>query len=340
MNSRWAMLKERYFPRGIRRSATRSVNRALHRVTRASLARSLAGLQIDRGAVVCVHAALTRLGHLVDGPEAVIAALQDAIPQCTILMPTFPFTGPVAEYVAANPVYDPARTASRSGRLSEAFRRMPGARRGLHPTHPFAALGPDAAALLDGDACGSTPFGDTSTLGRFAVRPDAILLLIDTNHASVFHRAQELVDMPNLFLPDPRDVRGYDDGGQLRTYSQRIHRPDLASYIAMARDARGAAEYAWIPNYALPFPDSNRTRFLNGIADAATRRQLVARDHAFAMDGTVRQVRHGAAQIAAIRVAPWLERICADLRRSLTAFADAYALAALQAAHRDGRLRR
>src|SRR5262245_26088078 len=81
--------KDRYFPGGIRRTANRYLNRLFHRATRKSLASSFSQLTIEKGAVVCVHSALSGLGYLVNGPEIVILAMQDAIPECTLFMHSF-----------------------------------------------------------------------------------------------------------------------------------------------------------------------------------------------------------------------------------------------------------
>src|SRR5437764_575621 len=66
--------KQRYFPKGIRRTTNNYVNRLIHRATRKSLVLSFSKLKIEHGSVVCVHSALSALGYLVNGPESVIHA--------------------------------------------------------------------------------------------------------------------------------------------------------------------------------------------------------------------------------------------------------------------------
>ena len=209
--------KQKTFPKGIRRKLANAGDRLFRRATERKLACAFSRLQIPPGAVICVHSMLSGLGYIVGGPETVIRAIQKAVPDCTILMPTFPFSGSMLDYIDSHPApFDADTTPSRSGLLTETLRKMPGAKRSYHPTHSCAALGPRADELLDGSEWSLTPFGDNSAYGRFTLAKDAYLLLIHTNNTSIVHRIQELVDMPNLFLDGTRMVKGYGQGGELR----------------------------------------------------------------------------------------------------------------------------
>lgn len=200
--------KSRFFPKGIRRTLRRHTSRILERTTSANLVHVLKELEMQRGSVICVHSMLSGLGYIVGGPETVIHALRRAVPNCTIMMPTFPFSGSVADYLKQQPVYDRDHSPSCSGLLTETLRQFPETLRSLHPTHPCSALGPWAEFLIDGSEKSETPFGDNSTYGRFSAMEEAVLLLIHTNNTSIVHRIQEMVDMPNLFLPELATAEG------------------------------------------------------------------------------------------------------------------------------------
>jgi aminoglycoside 3-N-acetyltransferase len=331
-------LKERWLRKGFRRTADRYFSRVVRRTTAAGLADSFTRLDIDPGAVICVHSALSSLGHLVDGPESVVRALRQAVPDCTIMMPSFPFSASMFDYVASKPVFDPQRTPSMSGSLSEAFRNMPGVRRGLHPTHPCTALGPKAEELILGSELSVEPFGDYSTFGRFSARGDAVVLLVHSNTISIAHRFQEIVNWPNLFLPELFDVDGLDEAGARRTYSVRVHTPSLPQYLVLAADGAGPTEWVWLANYCVQFPEQTARRMAEGLADTPAKRAMLDRQSHFVATGTFRRTRHGAAEILAIRVKPWQERICQDLRDNLADFGSCYTLDQLQVAHRMGQL--
>ena len=329
--------KESCFPKGIRRTANNHINRLTRRATRRSLASSFSELKIDSGSVICVHSALSALGHLVDGPESVILALQDAVPDCTIMMPSFPFGETALKYASSDPVFDPLSTPSMSGLLTETMRKIPNTRRSLHPTHPCIALGPIADELIRDSELSTTPFGDSSTYGRFSRRNDAVLLLIHTNNTSIVHRFQEIVNTPNLFMPDIYNVRGNDGIGTINTYSLRIHNPLLPLFITVAQNSDGA-EYIWYPDYVVQFPSDHETRILQRIRNVGARQFIVERQRGFYSSGVFRKARHGQAEVLAIRVAPWQDRICADLRESIARFPESYDIQALRAAKDKGLL--
>ena len=58
----------------------------------------------------------------------------------TVMAPTF-------NHGAAE-IYDARLTPSRNGAVTEALRLRPDARRSVHPTHPYAAIGPHADYLI------------------------------------------------------------------------------------------------------------------------------------------------------------------------------------------------
>ncbi len=317
-------VRRRYFPKGIRRVARRQLARVFRRTSRKALAHALRGLGIEDGAPVCVHSMLSALGHLVDGPQTVIGAVQDAVPNVTIMMPTFPFGGTCEEYLAGDPFYDRAATRSASGLLTDTLWRTAGAQRSLHPTHSCAALGPDAALLIDGSEHVQTPFGDDSTYGRFAAREDAELLLIHTNNTSLVHRFQEVANTPHLFLEGMRTARGLDATGNETTYEVRVHRPLQPLYVILQGDERDDREHVWLPDYCLPAPTYNKKRIATNLHSRRARDELFARQDEFEKDEVVRKVRYRGAEIIAVGVLPFMNRICNDLRQSYSQFAHEY----------------
>lgn len=336
---RMLALKERWFRNGLRRTAKRYISRVANRATTKTLADSFARLEIDAGAVICVHSALSRLGHLVEGPQSVIRALREAVPDATIMMPSFPFSGSMLDYVSSHPLYDAQRTPSMSGLLSETFRNMAGVRRSLHPTHPCTALGPMAEDLIVDSEQSVEPFGDRSTFGRFAARDDAVLVLIHTNTISIAHRFQEIVDWPNLFMPGTFDIDGLDECGARRSYPVRVHTPTLPQYLALDIKASAPSEYIWLANYFVQFPRESAERIAAGLVNAEAKRHIFERQAHFFATGTFRRSTHGTAEILAIRVPPWRDRVCRDLRDNLAAFARCYSVDKLQAAYAMGLLK-
>jgi aminoglycoside N3'-acetyltransferase len=324
--------KRTKFPRGIKRDSARFRNRLFNRTTRKRLTSAFKELDMPSGAVVGIHARLSSLGYLTDGPSSVLRALQEAVPDCTILMPTFPFAHTTLEYLTESPVFDADNTPSSSGVLSEALRTLPGTLRSRHPTHPCAANGPAAPALIDGSEASKTPFGDDSAYGRYTSHPKAFQLLLDTNSTSIVHRFQELVHTPNLFLDDDMEARALDTTGQVTTRIVRVHRPVVPLYVAVPSDQTDEFQYVWMPDYCLLFPSAHRARVLKGLVRSDVARSLRARDEAFERNGVFRRTHIRSAEILAIEVQPWLTTICHDLAENLHRHSAAYTLKRVEAA--------
>ena len=95
---------------------------------------------LPAGAGVMVHSSLKSFGQVEGGAHTVVEALMEVLtPQGTLLMPTFNHEAPFFE--GGPGYYHPAETPTVNGAIPDCFWRMPGVRRSLDPTHPFAAWG-------------------------------------------------------------------------------------------------------------------------------------------------------------------------------------------------------
>ena len=125
-----------------------------------------------------VHASLRSIGTIDGGADAVIEALVEVVgDRGTVAMPSFHYTRPLPE-----PYFDVRTTPGKTGMLTEVFRRRPGVRRSVHPTHAVSALGPRADEFLDGHlSCEAV--GKGSPLDRIA-QAGGYVLLIGVSHVS------------------------------------------------------------------------------------------------------------------------------------------------------------
>jgi aminoglycoside N3'-acetyltransferase len=111
----------------------------------------LSDLGFVPGATVMVHSSMDAISRRAPnlGPIEIIHRLQQSVtPHGNLLMPTLPFSGRQKPYIDSNPVFDVRRTPSRSGLLTEVFRRLPEVTRSAHPVCSVAAWGPRAAELV------------------------------------------------------------------------------------------------------------------------------------------------------------------------------------------------
>ncbi|SDT65252.1 AAC(3) family N-acetyltransferase [Actinoplanes derwentensis] len=164
-------------------------------VTHDDLVAGLTALGLPEGGLLLVHCSMRRIGRVDGGAATLLAALRTVGgPAVTIVVPAQTpdnsLTSPVyrtatagmtgaerARYVAGMPGFDPDHTPSYGvGVFAEQIRSHPGALRSRHPQTSFAALGPEAAAVVavhDLDC----HLGERSPLGTLYRRHAMILML-------------------------------------------------------------------------------------------------------------------------------------------------------------------
>jgi len=199
----------------------------LRRVSERRMRVFLCNLGIREGMLIYIQASFGSFGYYPKGCVGFLKLLREMVgPTGTIVMPSFPFGGSMAEFVRTDPVFDVARTRSAVGALPEALRLFPGACRSIHPTHPVVAIGMRAEALVAGHELCETPQGRSSPFQRL-VEWNAHILRIGTPAFPVCHHLQEMVDFPNLFEPDPVTLRCVDWEGRVipvktKSYRRRV----------------------------------------------------------------------------------------------------------------------
>jgi aminoglycoside 3-N-acetyltransferase len=149
---------------------------------------------------VVVHSSLRAVGLPAD--ELIDRLLEAVGPQGLVAMPTFTYD---------NETFT-ADTPSRTGTLTEVFRRRPEALRSAHPTYSVAAIGDGAAGLIAGhERVGATAVD--SPLDRLAASGGFVLLL-GVGHVSntTAHVGEFRADAPYLDIPfDPAwPTHGFD----------------------------------------------------------------------------------------------------------------------------------
>ena len=222
-------------------------------ITRATLTRDLRRLGMEPGAIVLVHAALSKLGWVFGNTQAVIEALLDVVsPNGTIMMPTHTgdLTDPAlyrnppvpAHWIdvvrAEMPAFDPARTPSSAmGSLAEHFRHWPGALRSDHPYGSFAAFGPAAPALTESHAF-EAAFGEASPIGALNRLGGQVLLLgVDHGNNTSLHLAEYRAEWPSKAWHDEGSPVLVDGERHWATYRALVHDEDDFAELGAAFEA-------------------------------------------------------------------------------------------------------
>lgn len=177
-------------------------------VTRAALRADLTALGLRPGDAVLAHGALSRVGRLLNGPDAVVGALLDAVsPGGTVLAYTdwdarydelLDAGGRVPpEWREHVPPFDPAasRAARDNGALPEFLRTWPGARRSGSPGASVAALGA-RADWFTADHPLDYGYGPGSPLAKLVEADGRVVMIgapLDT--MTLLHHAEHLADL-------------------------------------------------------------------------------------------------------------------------------------------------
>lgn len=159
---------------------------------RPTLVRDLTRLGVPRGGLLMVHSSLRSLGHVTGGAGTVLEALLETLgPDGTLVLPAF--TYPLSR--DPNFVFDPRRTPSLMGAISDAGRRHPNARRSLHLWHSISAIGPLAETIVT--AGGESSWDADSPMCQIRDRNGQYLLLgVPYQNLTAVHLSEVELQVP------------------------------------------------------------------------------------------------------------------------------------------------
>ena len=238
-------------------------------LTVTSLAGQLRANGLAEGQTVLVHVAMSKLGWIAGGAEAVILALLEAVGESgTIMMTTLSSANtdprdwqhpPVPEswwqtIRDHTPAYNPLTTPTRGmGRVPELFRTWPGALRSAHPAFSDAALGPSAGYLVAEHDL-REDIGDRSPLGKlYELNGHVLLLGVGHGNNSSLHLAEHRADYPGKRYGRTGSAMLVDGQRQWVTYETLDTYADDFGEIGAAFDMAHGIEVGWIGNAEVRF---------------------------------------------------------------------------------------
>jgi aminoglycoside 3-N-acetyltransferase len=154
-------------------------------------------LRVAAGDTVLVHASMRAIGSVDGGPDGVIDALVEAVgSDGTVVVPAFNRLNRVPEAGESVAKFLEGVCREQVGIVSERLADRPDAIVSPHPTHAFAAIGPNAA-YLTASAPLNYPLGANSPLERLH-QLDARILLLGVDHRSnaSLYLAEHWADAP------------------------------------------------------------------------------------------------------------------------------------------------
>lgn len=223
-------------------------------LTAESLAAELRACGVQEGQTVLVHMAMSKLGWVIGGAEAVVHALIAAVGASGTLMmvtnnpnntdPSEWQHPPVPEawwqtFRDHTPAYNPLTTPTRGmGVVPELFRIFPGTIRSAHPAFSLAARGPNAA-YLTADHALTEDAGDRSPLGRLYELDGHVLLLgVDHWNNTSLHLAEFRAQHPGKGVVHTGSAMLVDGVRQWVFYDSPKTNPDDFGEIGDAFDAQ------------------------------------------------------------------------------------------------------
>ena len=198
-------------------------------LTKSDLMRGFRDLGLQGGDIVFVHSALSTLGYVEGGADALIDALLETVgPEGTVVMPTFGTSG----------VFDRDRSPTGLGTVPEVFRRREGVFRSLHPTASVAARGAKAEEIVRDHIRAETAHGEDTPYKRIADSGGYVMLIgVDQDRSTMLHSVEALAEA--VYLSE-RDVPYIDEDGHPRmTHLRRLPGPhrDFIGFDRRFRDS-------------------------------------------------------------------------------------------------------
>jgi aminoglycoside 3-N-acetyltransferase len=208
-------------------------------ITLVEFEQALRKLGVAPGQVLFVHSGADWLRSVEGGPIKILELFRRILgDEGTLALPSFPFDGLAAEYIATA-TFDARRSPSKMGLLTELFRRLPGVRRSLHPTHPVCAVGRLAEHLTNSHHLDARPFGPSSPFGRLEEEQGKVLMLgVNSDFLTHVHVVEDSMGASfpvPVYLPDAAEVAVVNHDGIAEVLKTLVHDSAVSRLKSISR---------------------------------------------------------------------------------------------------------
>lgn len=189
----------------------------------------LKAIGIKSGDILLVHSSLSRIGYLEEGPKTLVDAILEVIgPEGNLLMPTSPNNVYQLNYIRNTPFFDVLNSPSKTGKITEYFRTMPGVVRSLSPTEPVSALGPRAEEFTKDHFNQITPYNEHSPFYKVSENEGKILYIgVTLSMAGTnLHTLEDAVDFKfPVYYPEIFEIEVIDKDQFKHKVKIKVHDP-------------------------------------------------------------------------------------------------------------------
>ena len=176
-----------------------------------------------------VHSSMKALGPVQGGADTVLDALQEAVSEGLVMLPTHTWKQMSGEYSLFEPEKEPVCV----GILPELFRKRPGVVRSLHPTHSMAVYGKGAMEYVKGEENCTTPCPPKGCWGRLKdIRAKILLLGVTHTRNTYIHSIEESFNIPERFTDKPVQFQIKMPDGNLKTVDMYRHYNRINPHIS------------------------------------------------------------------------------------------------------------
>ncbi len=204
----------------------------------AQLLGALKTLGVQPGDALLVHSGMEAFWAWKGSVPEIIAVLKEAVGSTgTLILPTFSVVRTAVDLAKSGAVFDPRLTPSRTGLISEVFRRSPDVLRSIHATHSVAVWGADKEWWIENHHLAETPCGRGTPFFRLLEKHGKIVLAgVDISTLTFFHCAEELLEPEMPFSPFTAEryvLTCRVNGAILKTASMRLYAPEISKRRAL-----------------------------------------------------------------------------------------------------------
>ncbi|GDX55640.1 hypothetical protein LBMAG29_09500 [Methylophilaceae bacterium] len=180
---------------------------------------SLQNLGIQSGDSLMVHSFIGAFGRIDGGPEVFINALLKILGhKGTLIVPTYNYD------FCSGKTYDPKKSPSQVGQLSEYFRKLSSTQRSFHPVYSHAVMGAKQKFYCQNPS--SSAFGEDSFFSKlFFDKAKLLFMGVDFQVATIIHYVEEKFTVPYRFMKEFSGKVVEDDTE--KDFTARIYSRDL-----------------------------------------------------------------------------------------------------------------
>lgn len=217
----------------------KQVNKALEQqkkagnsITKTDLVQQLRKMGIAKGDSLMVHSAMSKIGHLEEGPKTLVDALLECVgPNGHLLMPSSPVKALQLEHIQAHTTFDVKNTPSAMGAVTEYFRKLPDVRRSAHPTEPVCVWGNEAEWFIHEHFGQISPYNLQSPWYKLMEKKGKILYIGVTliNSGTHLHVLEDLTDFKYpVYHEEIFNCTVIDENGQANQMITKVHNPEFS----------------------------------------------------------------------------------------------------------------